>query len=160
LRPEHVLELTGIHLSGPKLEISNYAIPSGHVEGAFMATAIIVNYFSLRAWKMAAAFGVAILIALSRIAVGVHWPADCFVGASFGLVIGTLFSTRRLNINFPFVRPITYGFYALFIMFSLKAGLKLATFPIQHAMVGLLGVVALVVWLRLVFDMVKHKSWR
>jgi membrane-associated phospholipid phosphatase len=160
LRPEHVPELIGIHLLGPKLELTNYAMPSGHVEGAFMAAAIIVNYFSWRSWKMVAVFGVAILIALSRIAVGVHWPADCFVGASFGLIIGTLFSAHRLHINFPFVRPITYGFYALFIVFSLKTGIRLATFPVQHLMVGFLGVVALVVWLRLVFNMLKLKAWR
>lgn len=66
--------------------VDGRSFPSGHATAAFaLATA-----FSLR-WPRARGvwFGMAALVALSRVALGLHWPTDTIAGAMIG--IGTVF---------------------------------------------------------------------
>jgi undecaprenyl-diphosphatase len=60
-----------------------YAMPSLHAANAFAFTTAIHRYFPATGPVL---FPIAVLIAFSRIYVGVHWPGDILVGIVFGAV--------------------------------------------------------------------------
>lgn len=76
------------------------SMPSGHALAAFalctlLSTRVLntgaVNASNrLRLLIAASVWGVGVLIALSRIAVGAHWPADVLVGAALGILVTTM----------------------------------------------------------------------
>ena len=63
------------------------SFPSGHTEMSFLA-ATIISQFHPGYGKYLYAFS--IIVALSRIYVGVHFPIDVMGGAIIGIVIGKL----------------------------------------------------------------------
>ena len=65
-------------LGGRLLERS---FPSGHAQNAFVVATVLVGLFGVRYLP---AFGVAVLVAYSRIYVGAHFPADVLAGALVG----------------------------------------------------------------------------
>ncbi len=74
-----------LHLVGPILSRSSF--PSGHAQLAFaMATYLS---FALPRWWWAF-LGIAAGVALSRIYMGVHFPADCLAGAAIGALSALL----------------------------------------------------------------------
>lgn len=85
-RPLGVLGDDAVHLIGRRLKRN--AMPSGHTATAFLVAAVAWRHLRSRtlAWS---AVALAVAVALSRLAVGVHWPLDVTVGASLGW-IGTL----------------------------------------------------------------------
>ena len=80
-RPFEVLD--GIR--GKRLETATgYSFPSGHTQSAaafFTSLALLVR----RAWAVAAAAVLMLAVGISRVYLGVHWPADVLGG----LVLGT-----------------------------------------------------------------------
>lgn len=84
-RPPSVLEPSEFHLIGGA--ISSKSFPSGHTATAFVVAGILAAQYSRMTviWCLVAA---ATLVGLSRIMVGVHWPADVFVGAILGWMMG------------------------------------------------------------------------
>jgi len=63
------------------------SFPSGHAATAFFVGGLILSFWQNRsAYALAVAFS--ILGALSRVAAGVHWPADILVGGAIGWFIG------------------------------------------------------------------------
>lgn len=78
-RPPAVLE--GVHVIGRAYRAN--AFPSGHATTLFTLAGMLVLGFGWRWWTAAAA-GVALLAALSRAVVGVHWPLDLLAGAFGG----------------------------------------------------------------------------
>jgi undecaprenyl-diphosphatase len=76
------LELTGVHTI---LSASGPSFPSAHASRAF-AVALLISLNVKRPWAVAA-FVVAILIAISRVFLGLHWPSDVFFGALLGLLL-------------------------------------------------------------------------
>lgn len=88
-RPAAVLSPTDLHVIGDVLRTRS--MPSGHSASAFAFAAVILltpNPSRLRRWLLAPALGAALLIALSRIAVGAHWPLDVLVGSALGWLFG------------------------------------------------------------------------
>lgn len=80
-RPAAVLAPEELHLIGPALYYR--AFPSGHALTAFALAGLLWHSFprfSLRLGVLLLATG----IALSRIAVGAHWPQDLVAGAALG----------------------------------------------------------------------------
>jgi undecaprenyl-diphosphatase len=86
---------------------TDFSFPSGHAAGAF-AFAAFVSVLLLRApdaaerraarWLSALAlFGLAVGIALSRVALGVHFPGDVGAGAALGASLGALGATIHLR---------------------------------------------------------------
>ncbi len=66
---------------------NNQSFPSQHTLVAFLLATVV---FSCRRRLGVAYFAGATIIALSRIVVGVHWPADVLVGAVIGIGFGYL----------------------------------------------------------------------
>lgn len=63
---------------------TNYSMPSGHAVGA-AAFAMAVTLL-IRRWWVLILWVVALLIGVSRLYVGVHWPSDLLVGWVVGVV--------------------------------------------------------------------------
>ena len=90
-RPPTVLAADTIHVIGPAYHFHSF--PSGHATTAFALAALCVLGFRLRAWSLLPV-AVAVAVAVSRSAVGVHWPLDLLGGAfggwlaaAFGLMV-------------------------------------------------------------------------
>jgi membrane-associated phospholipid phosphatase len=65
------------------------AFPSGHSANsmtAFLAAALIAAPPELRRTAAIAAVALSVLVGLTRVALGVHWPSDVFGGWAFGLL--------------------------------------------------------------------------
>lgn len=92
LRPEHNPELPSLIKLGTTISLDNYAMPSGHTASAFMAAIFIARAYSLSGFKLVGIWCYAILVGVSRIAVGAHWPADIFAGAALGMMLGLIFT--------------------------------------------------------------------
>ncbi len=110
-RPTHNLEIrdlvhTVIYWNGSEYRGGTYGFVSSHA----------ANYFGLacffwmvirpnKNWIFIILFAWAILVAYSRIYLGVHYPADIIGGATLGLLLGLFsfaifsFAARKFNLN-------------------------------------------------------------
>lgn len=80
-RPPHVLVDRGITILGPALQFGSF--PSGHSATAGALAGVICLAFPNAAVRVAAVLA-AMIVAMSRVAVGVHWPTDITVGFAGG----------------------------------------------------------------------------
>jgi membrane-associated phospholipid phosphatase len=85
-RPPAVLSKDVINIIGPHL--FSHSFPSGHTVTIFTLTGILLFYFK-SVYARIILIVLALLVGLSRIAVGVHWPADVLAGAVLGLICAT-----------------------------------------------------------------------
>ena len=67
--------------------LDRYSFPSGHTLHAVAFTAIAVANFPVLAWLLVPFSG---LVALSRPALGLHYPSDVLAGASLGGALAAL----------------------------------------------------------------------
>ncbi len=87
-RPAAVLDAGSLHAIGHALRANTF--PSGHTVTAFTLASLLI-FASTRPLRTATwTLPLATLIAVSRIAVGAHWPADLAAGAAGGWVSGAL----------------------------------------------------------------------
>ena len=63
----------------------DYSFPSGHTAVSFCASTVLTYFYKKKAIP---AIIVTIIIALSRLYIGVHYPTDVLLGAIIGVVIG------------------------------------------------------------------------
>ncbi|TNC95448.1 MAG: phosphoesterase, PA-phosphatase related protein [Gallionellaceae bacterium] len=120
MRPPAVLDLSQFHLIGNAF-IGN-SFPSGHTTTIF----VIVGVLCLHRFSLSLKFGLlglAILVGVSRIACGVHWPLDVLGGAFGGwlaAVAGGWVSLRwkaGLNDNFQRVVALLFLVVAFWVIF-------------------------------------------
>jgi membrane-associated phospholipid phosphatase len=93
-RPPGVLPAEELTIIGPS--IRSHAFPSGHTLTAFVAAGVWAVSIKNTALRIAL-FGMASLVGLSRVMVGVHWPLDILVGATGGWIaawLGVLWAQR------------------------------------------------------------------
>lgn len=63
------------------------SFPSGHASNAFAAAVLLSTWFGV---PRSAAYGAALLISLTRLYIGVHFPTDILAGALWGFAVTTL----------------------------------------------------------------------
>lgn len=85
MRPRPFIEHNIINMEGRGL---SYSMPSNHATNAFAVAFFLKDYVK----KNFFIFLLAILISLSRVFVGVHYPSDIVAGFLIGIVLGKSFS--------------------------------------------------------------------
>ncbi len=65
--------------------VHSLSFPSGHAANATITFLAIALFLAPRRIAIAVALGLAFLIGLSRLVLGVHWPSDVVGGWAFGL---------------------------------------------------------------------------
>ncbi len=111
-RPPGVISPDLIHIIGPAYY--SRSMPSGHTATIFTLTGLLMFYFRSLPVKLGLLL-LACLVALSRIAVGVHWPADLFSGAALGCLfaMGGFYAASKLNWKRIRTGQIVVGFILL-----------------------------------------------
>ncbi len=84
-RPRPYQSCPDIRLCGRVLD--QFSFPSGHTFHAVGFALCVAYYFPLGA---ALLVPIVLLIALSRVVLGLHYPSDVLAGAGFGVVVGLL----------------------------------------------------------------------
>jgi membrane-associated phospholipid phosphatase len=126
MRPPAVMPAGSFHLIGPLLE--QHSFPSGHTTTIFILAGLICLQY-LDNWIKYSVLLLAVLVGLSRIACGVHWPLDV-LGGMFGgwlsAVAGIWLSTRwqgGLNIWFQRVLALILTLTAIWSIFYYYNGI-------------------------------------
>ncbi|MGB8003623.1 MAG: phosphatase PAP2 family protein [Gaiellaceae bacterium] len=89
----------------PLYVVHSSSFPAGHAATAF-AGAVLLSYVAVRLAPLF--FGLAALIAFSRVYDGVHYPTDVLAGAAIGAMVGgaAIVGLRLLARRFPAVEPL------------------------------------------------------
>lgn len=82
-RPPQVLAPNEVHLIGPDWGAN--AFPSGHASMIFNLAGVFA-LTTAKKWFRIVLIAAASVIALTRVAVGVHWPLDVVAGAALGWI--------------------------------------------------------------------------
>jgi membrane-associated phospholipid phosphatase len=64
------------------------SFPSGHAAASFALATVVSERYREKPWVAPAAYGLASLVASSRLTMRTHFPSDVFVGAALGVMIG------------------------------------------------------------------------
>ena len=85
-RPPATIDKEVIRIIGPAL--FSHSFPSGHTVTIFTLMGILMFYFRSLILRLSIIL-FALMVGISRIAVGVHWPADVLAGAAIGILCAT-----------------------------------------------------------------------
>jgi membrane-associated phospholipid phosphatase len=66
------------------------SFPSGHTSQIFFLITLLVQHFGLGGWAVVGLYVLAVLVAITRMYVGAHYPRDVLAGATLGLLWGLL----------------------------------------------------------------------
>src|SRR5262245_46315477 len=80
----------GVHAAAPALD--RYSFPSGHTLHAVMFTLLALDSFPELAWLL---IPCSVLVALSRVILGLHYPSDVLAGGAIGYALATLSTLLR-----------------------------------------------------------------
>lgn len=99
-RPEHTAGFQDNYfLLTEAMTVTNFSMPSGHTITAFLLGALLFQYLKLNVAGKIFLVVVMTAIAISRVALGVHWPADVLVGTGLGMFIAVVCAALPININ-------------------------------------------------------------
>lgn len=82
LRPRPYEVHQDIWLTGRPLD--RFSFPSGHTLHAVLFNAILLVYYPVLAWL---AFPFTLMVAASRVVLGLHYPSDVLAGAVIGILV-------------------------------------------------------------------------
>ncbi|TAJ22817.1 MAG: phosphatase PAP2 family protein [Nitrospirae bacterium] len=86
-RPRPRLMHNGSFQFGPSLETGLDSFPSGHTTASFAVAVVVAKQFPRIGWLV---YGMACLVAASRIVRGSHFPTDVAAGVVLGILAGSL----------------------------------------------------------------------
>ena len=111
-RPAGILNLDEFYLFGDILKSRGF--PSGHSSTAFslLGAFFYAHDDNKRGWLF---FSAALLIAFSRVAIGVHWPEDILAGSMIGLATIYLISIKFRTYTLGFKAELSTGIFLLLI---------------------------------------------
>jgi membrane-associated phospholipid phosphatase len=66
------------------------SFPSGHTAQAFFMATFAISHFQLPVAVAAVLYGAAVIVGITRVYLGVHYPRDVMAGGILGLIWGTL----------------------------------------------------------------------
>jgi membrane-associated phospholipid phosphatase len=66
------------------------SFPSGHTSQAFFVATLMAGYFHAGAWAVCLLYSIALVVGITRIYVGAHYPRDVLAGAILGSAWGLL----------------------------------------------------------------------
>ena len=101
-RPPGILSPDAFHVIGPAYHYHSF--PSGHATTAFALAGVCVLGLRLRALSILP-FSLALVIAVSRSVVGVHWPLDLLGGACGGWLAAAAGITLAARLPFGLRAP-------------------------------------------------------
>ncbi|MEZ0238551.1 MAG: phosphatase PAP2 family protein [Methylophilaceae bacterium] len=84
LRPRPYEVHQAIHVAGAPLD--RFSFPSGHTLHAVVFCSVGLTYFPALAWLL---LPFTVLVALSRLVLGLHYPSDVLAGAVIGALIAS-----------------------------------------------------------------------
>jgi len=115
-RPK-ILEAFGFTL-GPSLIPGFDSFPSGHATSSFAFAYTLTTFFP---WMRYLLYGYALLVSISRIYVGAHFPSDVFAGIIIGTWTGRMVATMGMDelkkVAVKFGAPIGIAAFSFFIFF-------------------------------------------
>ena len=129
-RPAAVLDHKLFSIVGDPLTAYT-SFPSGHATTAFAAATAIVVILLLTprrfsgVWIVLGGLLIASTVAISRVAVGAHWPLDIVVGATFGCLggISGVILTQRFKTWWTWMKYPKYQWVLALILFGWSARL-------------------------------------
>jgi len=66
------------------------SFPSGHTSKIFFLITLLVQHFGLGGWAVVGLYLLALLVGVTRVYVGAHYPRDVLAGATLGVMWGLL----------------------------------------------------------------------
>ena len=66
------------------------SFPSGHTSQAFFMATLLAGYFDIGVWGVVLLYAIALLVGITRMYVGAHYPRDVLAGAILGSAWGLL----------------------------------------------------------------------
>ena len=69
---------------------SGRSFPSGHTSQAFFMATLLIQHFHAPPWAALALYGIALLLGITRMYLGAHYPRDVLAGAILGSAWGLL----------------------------------------------------------------------
>lgn len=87
-RTRPYIRLNKIRIVGPRAK--GYSFPSGHTSQSFFMAALMAHYYQTGIWVMLLLYAVALLVGITRIYVGMHYPRDVLGGTILGTMWGLL----------------------------------------------------------------------
>ncbi len=66
------------------------SFPSGHTTQSFFLATVTINYFHLSLPIAIVLYGLALMVGVTRVYLGAHYPRDVMAGAILGLIWGTM----------------------------------------------------------------------
>jgi membrane-associated phospholipid phosphatase len=66
------------------------SFPSGHTSQAFFMATLIAGYWHAGVWVVCLLYAIALLVGITRIYLGAHYPRDVLAGAILGSAWGLL----------------------------------------------------------------------
>jgi membrane-associated phospholipid phosphatase len=158
-RPLSVFPAEQFFQTGPGLRMGSF--PSGHATAIFAIAGIWVMSLSRQYLLRAGLFAVAVLVGLSRIMVGVHWPLDILAGMFGGWLsayIGLWLANRRGWTTYG-----AGGYLAAAVLVVVTAALLVSDhigYPAAIPLQRVIGMVCLVWGAWEIYSMVPHRNKR
>ena len=134
-----------VHVIGQPYRAHN-SFPSGHATTCFVVAGVIALGLASRAWALLVV-AIAAVAALSRVVVGVHWPADILAGAFGGWLaaaIGLALARRSLAFGLRPSVQWTMGILLAGCAVGLIIGYRWSGYPQAATFQRVVGVVCLV----------------
>ncbi|MDY7024937.1 MAG: phosphatase PAP2 family protein [Pseudomonadota bacterium] len=145
-RPAGVLDTDTFTILGQVLRHS--AFPSGHSATVFAFAAVISLYYRQHRWLVMVLIVAASLVALSRVIVGAHWPADIFFGAGLGWLCGLLGYNLTKDKQWPSGQLFQRTFAVLSLIAAVALFFHHGGYPEVHRFAQISAVVFALFWLR------------